>query len=161
MMELLHDAHVWVLISFVLFACMAFRPGRTALLGKLDGRIEVIRREIETAESLRAEAQELLEQCQHRQRNAAQEAEKIVENARRHADSIKKQAETDIEETIRRKEKQLQDRLESMKETAFRDIRSYAAQLAVNAAAGIIAERMDESAHERLTKQAIGGIGRR
>ena len=63
----------WVLISFVIFAIGFWKFGLKLLLGKLDGRIEDIRKEIETAESLRVEAQELLAQYQRKQRDAARE----------------------------------------------------------------------------------------
>ena len=59
-MAFLNEATNWVLISFVIFAIGFWKLGLKQMLGKLDRRIEEIRKEIETAESLRVEAQELL-----------------------------------------------------------------------------------------------------
>lgn len=160
-MELLNDAATWVLISFCIFAFFAFHLGKGKILGKLDGRIEEIRKEIATAESLRIEAQELLAQYQRKHRDAAKEAEAIVAAARKDADALLKQAESELQETIRRREQHLQERLQRMEEKAIADIRAHAADLAVKATAEIIAEKMDEKANENLVEQSIRQIAGR
>ena len=78
MMEFLSDTGSWVLISFLIFAFLAYTKGKAAFLNMLDSRIEAIKNEIETAESLRVEAQELLAQYQRKQRDAAKEAEEAA-----------------------------------------------------------------------------------
>ncbi len=148
----------WVLISFVIFAIGFWKFGLKLLLGKLDGRIEDIRKEIETAESLRVEAQELLAQYQRKQRDAAREAESIVAAAEEHAAEIQKQAEADLDEMAARKEAQLKDRLKRMEEVAMQDIKAYAAELSVMATAEIIAKQMDQATNDRLIDQSIKSI---
>ncbi|AGH97963.1 F0F1 ATP synthase subunit B family protein [Micavibrio aeruginosavorus] len=155
MEQLLHDTNFWVLISFTLFVVLVFKSAKTAILGKLDGRIAQIRTDIETAENLRVEAQELLAQYQRKQRDAQNEAEAIIANARNHAAEIRKTAETDLHEMIDRKEKQLTDRLKRMEDSAKAEIRAYASELAVKATAEIIANRLDDAGNARLVDQAI------
>lgn len=156
--DLLQNSGVWVLISFTIFSVFAFRAGKSVVLGKLDGRIEEIRREIESAESLRVEAQELLAQYQRRQRDTAREAETILANARAHADEIRKQAEKDMAEELQRRENQAADRLKRMEDAALAEIRGYAAELTVKATAELIASRMDEKSNARLIEQSIKTI---
>lgn len=155
MEQLLHDTNFWVLISFTLFVVLVFKSAKTAIIGKLDGRIAQIRTDIETAENLRVEAQELLAQYQRKQRDAQNEAEAIIANARNHAAEIHKTAETDLHEMIDRKEKQLTDRLKRMEDSAKAEIRAYASELAVKATAEIIANRLDDAGNARLVDQAI------
>lgn len=155
MEQLLHDTNFWVLISFTLFVVLVFKSAKTAIIGKLDGRIAQIRTDIETAENLRVEAQELLAQYQRKQRDAQNEAEAIIANARNHAAEIRKTAETDLHEMIDRKEKQLTDRLKRMEDSAKAEIRAYASELAVKATAEIIANRLDDAGNARLVDQAI------
>lgn len=154
-MAFFQEATNWVLISFVIFAVGFWKFGLKLMLGKLDGRIEEIRKEIETAESLRIEAQELLAQYQRKQRDAAKEAEAIVASAQKHAAEIQKAAEAELNELIARKEAQLKDRLQRMEDVALQDIKSYAAELAVKATAEIIAKQMDEKTNARLVEQSI------
>lgn len=155
MEQLLHDTNFWVLISFTLFVVLVFKAAKTAILGKLDGRIAQIRTDIETAENLRVEAQELLAQYQRKQRDAQNEAETIIANARNHATEIRKTAEAELNEMIDRKEKQLADRLKRMEDSAKAEIRAYASELAVKATAEIIANRLDDAGNARLVDQAI------
>ncbi|MCM2344277.1 MAG: hypothetical protein NDJ24_06930 [Alphaproteobacteria bacterium] len=157
-MEFFNEATNWVLISFAIFAIGFLKLGRGALLGKLDRRIEEIRKEIETAESLRIEAQELLAQYQRKQRDAAREAEAIISTAQKHAAEIQKQAEADLDEMVSRKETQLQDRLKRMEEKAVQEIKTYAAELSIKATAEIIAKQMDQATNDRLVEQSIKAI---
>ncbi len=154
-MEFLLDPAVWVFISFLIFAKIAFRFGRAALIDKLDSRIAEIRKEIETAESLRVEAQELLAQYQRKQRDASKEADAIIETAEKHAAAIKKKAETELDELMSRRERQLEERLHRMEQVARRDIQTYAAALTAKATAEIIAEKMDKKDKARLVDEAI------
>lgn len=152
------DTHTWVLISFLLFAVMAFRFGKNKFLAKLDSRIHSIRDEIRTAESLRIEAQELLAQYQRKQRDAAKEAEDIVAAAKSAAALIQTQAEKDLEDMLARKETQLGERLQRMEETAKAEIRAYAAELAVKATSEIIQSKLDQAANDRLVDASIRAV---
>ncbi len=157
-MEFLHDAQIWVTISFVVFSVLAFRYGRQAFLNILDGRIEEIRKEIETAESLRVEAQELLAQYQRKQRDSKKEAQAIVDSAKKHAEKIRKDAEDSLKELMNRREQQLQDRLHRMEEKTLQEIRTHAAQLAVQATREIIIEKMDDKTNSRLIDDSIKNV---
>ncbi len=154
-MEFFQDAHSWVLISFLLFAAVAFRFGKDKFLAKLDSRIDSIRDDIKTAESLRIEAQELLAQYQRKQRDAVKEAEQIVAGARAAADMIRANAEKELQDMIARKEDQLAQRLKRMEDNAKAEIQAYAAELAVKATTEIITSRLDRAANDRLIDQSI------
>ncbi|MFN3827481.1 MAG: hypothetical protein ACK4NR_07635 [Micavibrio sp.] len=158
MEHFLGEATNWVLVSFVIFAIGFWKLGLKQMTGKLDRRIDEIRKEIETAESLRIEAQELLAQYQRKQRDAAHEAETIIETARKHAAEIQKQAEADLAEVLSRKEAQLKDRLKRMEDMALMEIKSYAAELSVKATAEIIAKQIDARTSERLVDQSIKAV---
>lgn len=157
-MALLQDTNVWVLISFLIFAGIFVRYAWHIVLGKLDGRIAEIKRDIETAESLRVEAQELLAQYQRKQRDAAREAETIVAHARNTAMQIRAEAETSLKDAMARREEQMQERLKRMEEKAMNDIRAYAAELAVRATREIIASEMDEKTSATMVDQSIKAV---
>lgn len=158
MMHFLGEATNWVLISFILFAIGFWKFGLKSLMGKLDRRIEEIRKEISTAEALRVESQELLAQYERRQRDAAQEADIIIAAAQKHAVEIQKQAESDLNEMVARKEAQLKERLKRMEDVAMQDIKTYAAELSIKATAEIIAKQMDQATNDRLIDQSIKAI---
>jgi len=154
----LHDAANWAALSFVVFVAFTGNAIRKAIVAKLDGRIASVRSEIETAQTLRAEAQAIYTDYQKRLAEATQEAKNIVANARKHADSIRKESEAALEETLKRREAQLKERLARMEESAFQQVRAHAADLAVKATAEIIAKTMDEKAAARLIDTSIGEV---
>ncbi len=155
---LAHDTNIWVVFSFVLFVVVAYKLGGKAVTGGLDARIAEIKREIDTAESLRVEAQELLAQYQRKQRDAEKEAADIVAGAQKQVAKIREAAEADITEMADRREAQLTDRLKRIEDKAMADIQNHAAAMAVEAAKQIIAQSMDEKTSASLTKTAIGDL---
>ena len=158
-MNLLLDAHTWVAVSFVVFFGILMKYGKGALLGMLDKRIQEIKDEIKNAEALRIEAQELLAQYQRKHRDAMQESKKIIDNAQKQAEKIREQAEADLSESMERREKQLKERLQRMEQSAINEIQKYAADLAIQATAEIIASKLDKTANDRLVDNAIRDVG--
>lgn len=157
-MEFLHDTHIWVLFSFLIFVAVAWKLGRQGVLDKLDTRIAEIRKEIQTAEGLRVEAQEMLAQYQRKQRDALKEAESVIETARDHAAKIRAQAEADLDESMARREEILATRLKRMEEAAIQEIRAHAADLAIEATLQVVMKKLDEKAGGRLIDEAIAGL---
>jgi F-type H+-transporting ATPase subunit b len=155
---LLQDPTVWVAISFSIFCVIFWLFGRAALMAKLDGHIVSVQREIDTAETLRAEAQALLAEYQQKQQAAEKEAADILKRAKASADEIRKQAEKDIEEIAARREAQLADRLKRMEEAAVQEIRAHAADLALKATTEIITSQMSKEANDRLVDDSIPAL---
>ncbi|MEM7618368.1 MAG: hypothetical protein AAF244_03180 [Pseudomonadota bacterium] len=159
MLDLLaHDTNIWVALSFILFAVFAFFAGRKSITAKLDSHINEVKLEIENAERLRVEAQELLAQYQRKQRDAEEEASSILENAKAQAKQSQKDADKELKETMARREEQLAERLQRLEENAIGEIQNYAAQLAVQATREMIVQTMDESTNADLNAQAIDNL---
>lgn len=157
---LAHDTNIWVAFSFVLFAFIMYKLGTKHVAGTLDARIAEIRGEIDTAESLRVEAQELLAQYQRKQRDAEKEAHDIIASAQRQVDKIREAAEAELTEVAERREAQLAERLKRIEEKAMADIQNHAASMAVEAARQIITQSMDDTTASALTKTAIGDLSK-
>lgn len=159
MFDLTHDTNLWVAISFVIFVFIVYKLAGKFLVGKLDEKIEEIKREINEAENLRVEAQELLAQYQRKQRDAEKEAEAIIKNAEVHAVKIREKAEADFAETMARKEEQLAERLKRIEDNAVADIQNRAAELAVQATTQIISETLSSDVDKSLKEKTIASVG--
>jgi regulator of protease activity HflC (stomatin/prohibitin superfamily) len=86
---MLQMAEFWVAVAFVAFVLILLYYKVPALIAKtLDERAAAIRKELDEARRLREEAQNLLADYQRKHRNAGQEAETIVEQARREAEAF-------------------------------------------------------------------------
>ena len=159
-MGFLEDSSIWLVFSFLIFSFVLFKFGKKGFTDLLDGRIEDIKKEIETAESLRVEAQELLAQYQRKHRDAVKEAESIVSEAESHATQIRKNAEKELKETIARREQQLKDRFQTLESQAIAEIQKHAADLSIHATAQIISEKMDKKTSDNLVDQGIAHVAK-
>lgn len=159
MTHFLSDASGWVFIAFVIFALIFLKFVKGPLLAKIDARIASIKKELETAENLRIEAQELLAQYQRKHRDAMDEAEEILTQAKEHAKKIREQTEIDMAAVQERREKQLQERLARIEENAVQEIKSYAVDLSVKAAEDIIVKKMDKKAEKKLLDDTVAKLG--
>ena len=158
MTELLQDTHVWFVFSFVIFVGILLKYGMPALNGMFDARIKQIKTDLETAENLRVEAQEMLAQYQRKHRDAVQESEKIIQQSKENAEAFRVTAEAELNEIMKRREQQLEERLKRMEVNAINQIQSYAADLAMNAAKQIIIEKLDKKTDAKLVGDSISNI---
>jgi F-type H+-transporting ATPase subunit b len=152
---LLHDATLWVLISFAVFMIAAFVLGRKLIIGSLDEKITKIRSEIEASDRLRLEAIELLAQYQDKQKNAEVEAKRIIDQAVIEAKKVQVTLDAEFEDSIKRREQMLKDRITRMQNDARDDIRKYAAELAMSATSEIISQKMDQNRATLLNDESI------
>lgn len=160
MLEFLNNDYIWLIFSFLIFMYILVKFGKAAIANKLDGKIDAIRKDIKEAESLRVEAQELLAQYQRKQRDAESEAESIIAKAEQHALEIRKNAEKILAENLHRREIQMKERMAQMEEAAIQQIREHASNLAIQATAQIIADKMDKKGQDKLIDHSVEAVSK-
>lgn len=160
MTELLHDTNFWVLISFLIFVVGVFVYGRKAILGSLDSKIDAIKTELEEAERIRVDAQELLAEYQRKHKDAMNEADKIVAEAKKHAESIREKAEADMANATERREAQLNEKLSRLEQQAAQDIQAYTAKIVVNAARDVLTDKMDSKSDKDMIADTMDGVSK-
>ena len=158
MTEFFSDSHNWVLLSFIIFVAMAFKFGRASVTSSLDSYIETARNDVEEAERLRVEAQELLSKYQRLKRETTSDAENVIKSAKEHAEKIREKAEKELEAELARREEQLKERLSLMENQAIEEMRAYAADLAIKATREIIVDNIDNKKAKALNDKAIEEI---
>ena len=124
----------------------------------VDAKIGSIKADLASAENLHVEAQELLAQYQRKHTNAVKEADEIIANAEVYAAKIRKQAKKELRENLDRREAQLSDRLDRMKDAAIVEIQRYAADISIEATREIIVKEFDKKADKALTDGSIKSI---
>jgi len=155
---LAHDTNLWVVFSFVIFMFILLKAGKAALVQAIDAKIEKIKRDLEEAENLHTEAQELLAQYQRKHANAVKESEEIIANAETYATKIRKQAKKELKENITRREDQLAERIERMKQNAIADVQRHAAEIAIEATREIIIKEFDKKLDKALIDETIKNV---
>lgn len=160
MSELLHDTNFWVTVSFVIFMIVAWKFGKDTAMNGLDSKIDAIKTELNQAEQIRVDAQELLAEYQRKHKDAMSEADRIIADAKKHAEDIREKAESDMERANARREAQLDEKLNRLEQQAAQDIQSYTAQIAVNAARDLLKDKIDDKTDKTIIANVATDISK-
>jgi F-type H+-transporting ATPase subunit b len=128
------------------------------LTSGLDAGIAEIKKQLDEAKTLRAEAEALRKEYADKIANAEKDAAAMLEHARHEAEAIVAKAEADTTALIGRREKMAEDKITAAERGAIADLQAKAAQAAAIAARGIIADKHTAKADQALVDQAIAGI---
>ncbi len=113
----------WVSISIILFGFVLYKYARRPFFDMLDSRTDKIKNELEEAERLRIEAQELLAKYQRKHTDAVKEAEQIIADAQKQALEMKTVAEKELKQEMARKERLFSERIKRMEHDAVQQVR--------------------------------------
>ncbi|WP_099827129.1 F0F1 ATP synthase subunit B [Oceaniglobus indicus] len=145
-----------VLIAFILFiAVLVYFKVPRILLGMLDKRATGIRADLDDARALREEAQALLASYERKQQEVQEQADRIVASARAEAQAASEKAKSDLDISIQRRLKAAEDQIESAQSDAIRDVRNRAIQVAIAAAADVLAKDMNAARANALIDESI------
>ena len=160
MEHLLTNAEFWVGVAFVLFVGLMVWVGVPKLVGKaLDSQAEKIRAELAEAERLHHEAEQLLASIRHDRQEAEETAKQMLAYAEEEARRIEAEAHTRLEEQIRRQGELAQRKIAQAEAQAMAEVKAAAADLTAEAAAGVLAARLEGAKTDPLVDRALGEIG--
>ena len=155
------DPTGWVALAMVAVILLMIWKKVPAAIGKaLDGKIALIREQLDEARTLRAEAEALKAEYQAKADAAGAEAKAMVDRAKNEAKAIVAQAKTDAETLVERRGKMAEAKIAAEERAAIDELRATAAKAATAAAAKLIAERNDAATGKKLVDDAIAGLSR-
>ena len=157
---MLATAEFWVAVGFVLLVAGIARPAWRAVTGALDARGERIRQTLDEARTLHEDAQHLLAEYQRKQRDAAREAEQMIEQARIEAERLRKEATETLERTLEHRKALAQEKIAQAEADALREVRNAAVDIAIAATARVIGERLGQDRAEALVDEAVRELPR-
>lgn len=149
----------WALVGLVLFLAIAVYFGVPGMVVRsLDNRTNRIKTEIDEARKLREEAQALLADYQRRRRDAEKEAEAIVEEARREAERMTRDANEKLREMVERRTQSAEDKIAQAEAQAIADVRTRAAEIAVDAARRVLEDKVHGDVADRILGESIDSV---
>ncbi len=149
----------WVALSMAVLIGVALYLKVPGMLTKgLDAGIDQIRKQLEEAKALRAEAEALRKEYADKIANAEKDAAAMLDHARHEAEAIVAKAEADTTAVIARREKMAEDKIAAAERGAIADLRARAADAATTAARSLIARKHGAKADKALVDEAISGI---
>ena len=149
-----------VLLAFILFVGVLIWfgvPGRVAAM--LDQRAQGIERELSEARAIREEAQTLLGSFEQKRRDVADQASRIVAQAREEGQLAAAQAREDAARAVERRIASAEERIAAAQAKAIREVRDRAVTLAVAAAREVLVQQMTPADRERMVEQSIATVG--
>ena len=150
------DATFWALIALIIFLGIAAYMKVPGMIGKaLDERAARIRAELDEAQRLREEAQQLLAEYQRRRKEAEQEAGDIVAAARREAELLVEEAEKKTKDYVARRAALAEQKIGQAERDAVNEVRSSAVDIAVEAARALLAAKVDAKAGADLFRSSL------
>ena len=154
-MAFLQEPTFWVLVAFVVFISAAGRPIVRLITTGLDNRADKIRDDLEEAEKLRKEAQDLLAGYRRKQRDAIKEAEDIIQYAHEEAERIAVQGRENLEASLERRRKLALERIAQAEAQALDAVRAKTVDLALDATREFLAKELKGKQADDLIDQAV------
>ena len=153
------DPTFWVAVAFVLcIAGLGFLKVHKTIGGMLDARAAAIRAELDAAQKLREDAQALLAQYQRKQREAMQEAEQMVAHARAEAKRIVEMGQTQLAQSIERRERMAATKIAQAEADAIAEVRATAVDVAMAATEQVLRTQLPADRQARLVDDTIAGL---
>jgi F-type H+-transporting ATPase subunit b len=149
----------WVALSMLVLIIVMLVLKVPGMLTKgLDGSIAEIRKQLDEAKALRADAEALKAEYATRIANAEKDVAAMMAHAKTEADAIIAKAEADTTAVIARREKMAADKIEAAERGAVAELRGKAAAAAAEAARGLIASHYGADADKAQVDSAIAAI---
>ena len=152
----LRNTNFIVVLAFLLFVGVLIYykvPG--LLTGLLDKRAEGIQGEFDEAKALREEAQTILASYERKSREVEAQAQKIIDRAKVEAEEAADAARAALAASIERRLQAAEDQIVSAQASAVRDVRDRAIEVAVAAAAEVLAGSITAAEANALIEASI------
>ena len=153
--EIFHSLIFWSLVSFALLFFLLKRFAFPPILEVLEERENKIRSEIDDAEKLRHEAEELKADLGRELKNAHEKANTIIQMA---GDESKKIQEKSIQETqakVRQMQNDAEQEIQITRNKLLNEIRSYTAALTIASTEKVLKKSLNNEDKNRLIDESI------
>ncbi len=145
----------WVGTAFVLVVVLLARPVSRMVKSMLEKRIDGIARRINDAQKLRDDAQKLWVEYEKKFLNAPNEAYDILKKSENEMEQLKNERIRKLEEEIKVRETDAQNRIATAEQEAVREIRVRSSELSIRAVKKILSEKLDDAAQDKLIDRSI------
>ncbi|HEY0648596.1 ATP F0F1 synthase subunit B [Phenylobacterium sp.] len=158
-MALLLDSHFWVAIAFVVFLGVLVWAGVHKLAWKALGDAGAkVQAQLDEADALRREAQDLLNQVKAQKEASEKLAAEILANAKEEAQRLGVEAQAKLAEQIERRGQMAERKIAQAEAQAEAQVRAAAADLAAQMAEQVLVARLSGAKSDPLIDKAIGQL---
>ena len=149
----------WVGLAFVFVVLALAKPVGSAIAAMICKRTEGIKTRLDESSALLDDAQKLLADYERKYHNAKKEAAEILEKSQKQIDYIKTENLSKLEQEMRNKEKDAEERINSSKENADKEFTATAASLTIQIVRQTVMENLTPAAQDKLIDNSIKAVG--
>ena len=150
---------IWGTIAFLILLVVMYRTVWPSVDKAFKDRRANIEGKLEEAERERQEADELLEQYRRRLRDAEDETQRILDEARANAERLRREAVGKAEAEAGRELERARQAIRSERDQAIGQLRNEVGTLAVELATRGVGDSLDRERQLRLVDQYIDELG--
>ena len=149
------SAEFWVGMAFLLVVLGLFRPITKIIRAMLRRKISGIISRLDEASQLQVDAQKLLSEYERKYLSAKDEADTILKKSQKEVDYFKTESLSRLEQEMKLKTSEAEERLNSAKEKASQEITSLTSELAIQAVKQAIYSKLDNKEKSKLIDNSI------
>jgi F-type H+-transporting ATPase subunit b len=154
------EAQFWVGVGLLLFLAIVIFVAKAprTIAAALDARASTIKADLDEAARIRDEAQRLVAEL-HAERDAARrQAEEMLVAAGEQVRMFEAEAKAKLEESLIRRERLTEQRIQAAEAQAAADVKAAAAELAAQMAEQVLKQRLVGATSDPLIDKAIGHL---
>ena len=149
----------WSVVSFGILLVLLYKYAFPVILNVLETREKRIRDNIEQAERIREEAEQLLAEYQSKLAAAQQEAHTLLEQARQRAQQLLEENEKRLDRETEKMLQEAKQEIERERLNAIKELREQVVDLVLQATEKILRRDITDQDHRRLVQEALTKIG--
>ena len=150
---------IWQLIVFLLLFFLLAKLAWKPIISSLKEREKSIQDALDTAEKARLEMSKLKSDHENFLKQAREEREKILRDARDASNRMKEEAQADAKKAAERIVEEARAAIQAEKTTALKEVKALVASLSLDVASKILRKNLsDDKAQKDLTQQYIKDI---
>ena len=150
---------VWGTVAFLLLLFLMYRTVFPSINKAFKDRRANIEGKLEEAEREREEAEQLLEHYRRRLRDAEDETQRILEEARSNAERVRRDLLAKAETDAGRELDRARQAIRAERDQAIRQLRNEVGTLAVELATRVVGDSLDRERQLRLVDEYIDELG--
>ena len=150
---------IWGTVAFLILLFLMYRTVFPSINQAFKDRRANIEGKLEQAERERAEAEQLLEQYRRRLRDAEDETQRILEEARSNAERVRRDLLAKAEGDAGRELDRARQAIRAERDQAIRQLRNEVGTLAVELATRVVGDSLDRERQLRLVDEYIEELG--
>ena len=150
---------IWGTVAFLILLFLMYRTVFPSINKAFKDRRANIEGKLEQAEREREEAEQLLEQYRRRLRDAEDETQRILDEARSNAERVRRELLAKAEADAGRELDRARQAIRAERDQAIRSLRNEVGTLAVELATRVVGDSLDRDRQLRLIDQYIDELG--